>query len=62
MSKIEQSVLLKEAKSLRSGGENPEYDRALLELLYWTDPKGNTRETWADWLGLDLIKLYGPRV
>lgn len=34
---IARETLIKEARHLRSEhGENPEYDRALCELIYWT--------------------------
>jgi len=36
--------IVKEAMMLRSEhGENPEYDRALCELIYWTFGGGNLR-------------------
>jgi hypothetical protein len=55
MPNIGQYALLDEAKSLKSDGDNLEYDRALYELLYWTfEWYGNLHKK----LGVDLKKLY----
>lgn len=51
--------LVEEARSLRSDGENPEYDRALVELV--CSQLGSTdewREIVQDWLGIS----YSPEL
>jgi hypothetical protein len=54
---ITRAALIREARSLKSEhGENPEYDRALVELIYWTTG-GRSREAVAREVGIWLAEM-----
>jgi len=60
MANVSYAEALVIANRLKSGGEIPEYDRALLEYLY--DAYGvRDKEDIADDLRLDLKSLYGSK-
>lgn len=55
---ISVSALLEAAQNLKSEDrENPEYDRALLELV--SDATGLSKEETAEHLGIPLGHVYG---